>query len=124
MMTKGDDAADKANKKAGSKTIAGTCTTGKCDPECPILSQQIESQAQLVQKRLEDMVIDKHDLYNTARTLADDWGKGSWEGHQSFYNIERDTLKGLIALADAKGCPVSLFAREVANETAPSQPGY
>ncbi len=72
-MSSGDDAADNASEKAGSKTIAGTCTTGKCDPECPILSQQIENQAQFVQRRLEVMVIDQHDLYNTARTLVDNW---------------------------------------------------
>jgi hypothetical protein len=110
---------------AADDDLAGTTTTpctGEC--ECGPLSQQIESQAIVLQRRLDDMVLDQNDLYNTARGLADNWGSGTWQGHIDRFNDERNQLRGNIALADSKGCPVSDFAREIANESAPLKPGY
>lgn len=52
------------------------------------------------------------------------WGSGSWQGHINFYEKQRMDLRALIALADSKGCPVSEWAREVANESPPNRPGY
>jgi RHS repeat-associated protein len=91
-----------------------------CD--CEQLSSQIEALALSLQDRLERMMIDPLDLYNTAPTIADNFGKGSWEGHILRYNNEQNELRSLIALADAKGCPVSPFAREIASESAPDKP--
>lgn len=111
---------------AAGKDLAGTDAqpcTGQCAEDCVRLGQQIDAQAMVVQRRLEDMVIDEHDLYNTARGLADNWGKGTWQGHLNRYEVEREDLKAMIALADAKPCPVSAWAREVANESPPTRPG-
>jgi hypothetical protein len=112
---------------AADKDLAGTDAqpcTGQCAEDCARLIQQIEAQATEVQGRLEAMVLDQHDLYNTARGLADDWGKGSWQGHINFYEKERDILKSMIALADSKGCVVPQWVRDVANEGPPNRPGY
>jgi hypothetical protein len=112
---------------AADKDLAGTDAqpcTGQCAEDCARLIQQIEALAAEVEGRLEAMVLDEHDLYNTARGLADDWGKGSWQGHINFYEDRRKDLKLLIALADSKGCPVSDWARRVANESPPNRPGY
>jgi hypothetical protein len=112
---------------AADNDLAGTDAqpcTGQCAEDCARLSQEIESQAAEVQGRLEDMVLDQHDLYNTARGLADNWGKGTWQGHIDFYEDRRADLKLKIALADSKRCPVSDWARQVANEGPPTRPGY
>jgi hypothetical protein len=112
---------------AADNDLAGTDAqpcTGQCAEDCARLSQEIESQAMALQRRLEDMVLDQNDLYNTARGLADDMGSGTWQGHVNRYDYERGLLKTNIAFADSKGCPVSDFAREVADEGPPSRPGF
>ncbi len=115
--TAGTDAAPIASSPAATSECENC---GKDD--CGQLSAQIEDLALSLQFRLEDLMVDQHDLFNTAPTIADDTGPGSWEGHQNFYDEERRTLRTLIAQADAQGCPVSEFARETASETAPDRP--
>jgi RHS repeat-associated protein len=103
--------------------ISTPIDTTSCDYcDCEQLTSLIEALALDQQLRLEDMMVDTNDLYNTAPTVADNWGKGSWEGHQNRHDSGRKKLLGLIALADAKGCPVSAFARAVASDTAPKKP--
>ncbi|MGJ8605990.1 MAG: hypothetical protein ACSHXH_17875 [Marivita sp.] len=124
MLMTGDDTDNAGGTADGTLTDTGTTTcTGNCD-YCIRLSQQIDTQAMVVQQRLEDMVLDPNDLYNTARTPADNWGSGSWEGHQDRFDYEQEILGDMIASADAHGCYVSEFARAVASESAPSRPGY
>ena len=101
-------------------TPIDTTTSEQCD--CEQLSSQIDALAWSQKIRLEDMMTDQNDLYNTAPNIADNWGSGSWEGHKGRYNSEQNTLRSLIALADAKGCPVSPFARAIASESAPDKP--
>lgn len=108
---------------AAGGTTTANCASGNCQSDkCRQLNQQIDSAANALQLRLEDLVEDQNDLYNTARGLDDDWGSGSWQGHINWYNKDRKDLKDLIAQADAIGCQVSPFAREIANEMPPQRP--
>ena len=95
-----------------------------CGDDCAALSMQIETLANSIQLRLEDLILDINDLFNTAPTIRDNFGSGSWEGHQNRMREDQDMLRSLIAQADAKGCPVSAFARAIAYESIPIKPGY
>lgn len=124
-MSASSDDIDNADETPPGTLTDGETTdcVGQCSPdECAQLGQQIDAKAQEVQIRLEDMMEDQHDLYRIAPRLSDNFGRGTWEGHQIRYNREREELKTLIAVADANKCPVSDFAREVAEEEAPDRP--
>ncbi len=82
----------------GGAILYDACTDGDGD-ECEKLYKQIDTLVGILKKRYADMLIDKHDLYNTVPT-----GKNSWAGHQQQFKQVQRTLRTVLRTADKKFC--------------------
>jgi hypothetical protein len=93
----------------------------QCEDEddCSQITQTIASLADEVEMRYEDLLIDRHGLYDLPNPHPD---HGSWYGHvHKYLEVQRD-LQFQIAFAKSKGCPVDPNAEIWANEPPPSAP--
>ena len=87
--------------------------------DCSEITQTIASLTNDVERRYEELLIDRHGLFGLPNPHPD---YGSWAGHVYKYVEIQEDLRNAIALAKSKGCPVDPNAEMWANEPPPSSP--
>jgi len=117
--------AGNANTSAGTLSPADT-TTGcpTCPPDhCGPILARIRAMAEEVRFRHADLLLDRHNLFNTARRLRQAGPHGSWQGHINRFRQERSDLRYEIAVAESQGCIVDAESKRIAALEPPSRPG-
>lgn len=94
---------------ASDATKALTKSKDQCQDPCDKLIQQIRDHIKGMKDKYNDLLDDKHDLYNRARTSnpgGDLAGKGTWQGHIERFKGLVEGLKNLIGKAASMGCKI------------------
>ncbi len=96
---------------------------------CKVLAAAVYSKAAEVQGRFTDLMADKLNLINTARSApspSNPVGSGSWDGHVQQLQGQQKNLRDRIAAYDAAHCtnpPIPNAIRDMAHADIPSKPG-
>ena len=105
-------------------TQVHSATKEKTAQECKIYTDRINYQADVVDRRYGDLLLDRHGLYPTYNTVKHPKGYGTYQGHVQKYNAEQKTLNQYVTEAVLNGCQkhVSAYARKWTSEKSPTRP--
>jgi RHS repeat-associated protein len=101
--------------------------TAKTSNECAELRQEIYEFMNLINEKIDDLLIDNCDLYNQAfdivnPSLPGACGKTTWVGHQQQVRDLQQGLRNRLEEAEKKGCPIPPGAWALATRPVPNQP--